>query len=579
MEIGLELIAFVVVLIGASILSRRIGVAAPLILVLLGIGIGFLPFMPLVEVPPEVILVFVLPPLLYASAVNVPLVDFRRNLRPVVGLSVFLVIISALVIGVLVHLMIPAIPLAVAIALGAIVSPTDAVAATSIGKRLGMPERDVVILEGESLVNDASSLVILKTAVAAIAGSFSLWSSVGTFFYAVCAAIAIGLLIGFITVWVRSKLENPVYDTVISFTVPYLAFFPAEEIGASGVLAVVVTGIYTGSRAYRRFSASARTHERLNWRTVRFALENGVFLLMGLQLHALAASMDERRLGIENVLLIAVLLVAVLIVCRIAFLVPLIWWRNRTRRYEDRAQRAKQLADKTRSSDDVSTRQIRRAEVMEQMTRADLEHEQEQPLGWRDGLVLSWSGMRGVVTLAASQTLPVDTPFRSQIIFVAFCVAVITLLLHGLSLPAMIKKLWPGGPNHSDASVELKALENDLVEAANAAIDDALADDPPDAPTPRAAVEMARNSASRALMPARISARRSSRQRDSTSSEDLKESVPHAHMRLARVVLEAQRSALSEERAIGRYRSATLSAAEHALDSYENRLRPPGQLE
>ena len=238
--------AVLIVVVAVSLLSSRIGIAAPLLLVVLGMSVGYLPGIPLIEIDPEIILVAVLPPLLYSSAVNVPVLDLRRNLGPIAGLSVALVIISAVAVGLLLHLVVPAIPLAAAIALGAVVAPTDAVAATAIGKRLGMPPRLVAILEGESLVNDATSLVLLRTAIAATAGTFAFWETLGIFVYAVVVATLIGLAIGFVTMGVRSKLANPVYDTVISFTVPFIAFVPAEAAGGSGVIAVVVAGLYSG---------------------------------------------------------------------------------------------------------------------------------------------------------------------------------------------------------------------------------------------------------------------------------------------------------------------------------------------
>ncbi|PIJ33640.1 sodium:proton antiporter, partial [Leucobacter sp. OLES1] len=220
MELALLAVLGLVIVVGVSMLSGRIGVAAPLLLVVLGIGIGYVPGVPPVNLDPEIILLGVLPPLLYSAAVNVPILDLRRNVGPIAGLSVVLVIVSSVAIGALLHLAVPQIPLAAAIALGAVVAPTDAVAATSIGKRLGMPPRLVTILEGESLVNDATSLVLLRTAIAAVAGSFVFWEAVGQFAFAVSVAVVIGLLIGVLTVWLRSKLVNPVYDTIVSFTVP-----------------------------------------------------------------------------------------------------------------------------------------------------------------------------------------------------------------------------------------------------------------------------------------------------------------------------------------------------------------------
>lgn len=572
MEIGLIGVVAVVLLVGTSILGARIGVAAPLLLVVLGIGLGYLPFVPAIALEPEIILLGVLPPLLYAAAVNVPLVDFRRNFRPVAGLSVLLVIISAVIIGYVIHLALPAIPLPVGIALGAVVSPTDAVAATSIGKRLGMPDRVVSILEGESLVNDATSLVLLKTSLAAIAGSFVFWDAAGSFLLSVTLALIIGGLMGLVTVWLRSKLRNPVYDTIISFVVPFVAFIPAEAVHASGVLAVVVTGLYTGHHAARRFSAVARMNERLNWRTVQFVLENGVFLVMGLQLHTLVDEVKDSRFQLHHVTFLALAIVAILIVCRAVFMIPMIAsMRVSAARNEQREAGVTRVLRNARRQDNA--RKIRRAELFEQRFRADLEHERDQRLGWRDGAVLSWSGMRGVVTLAAAQSIPTEIPFRPQLILVAFLVAVMTLLLHGLTLPFFIRKLWPDGAGTGTDMAELASLSNDLIEAANEAMDDAVAaekSDPGRTPTPEKVVDRARASARNALAPIAVSLKATG-----PIGAQSGETPAQAYLRLARVALEAQRTALLEERAIGRYSSRALRAAELALDAHEARLSPP----
>lgn len=572
MEIGLVAVVGIVLVVAIAIVSSRIGVAAPLLLVVAGIGIGYLPFVPLVEIDPEIILLGVLPPLLYAAAVNVPFVDFRRNFKPVIGLSVVLVIISAVVVGVLLHLLIPAIPLPAGIALGAVVSPTDAVAATSIGKKLGMPTRLVSILEGESLVNDATSLVLLKTAVAA--GSFVFWDAVGNFSFAVAAAVLIGFLMGIITVWLRSHLRNPVYDTVISFTVPFVAFIPAEYVGASGVLAVVVTGLYTGHHSAKRFSATARVNERLNWRTLQFVVENGVFLVMGLQLHSLVEQVSDSPWKFQHLSLIGIGVVLVLIICRALFLVPMLWsMRGDADRLEQRSRTIGLFAARARKSDRVDESRMKRVERMRQRSEADLAHEQEQALGWRDGAVLSWSGMRGVVTLAAAQTIPTEVPYRAQVVLIAFIVAIVTLLLHGLTLPPLIRKLWPDQHAKSDTARELSALKKDLLEAGDTALEDELSGDDaedPDGEIDPAIIDRVRQTSKAALAPLAMSASIASTA-DGTESE----TPAQTYLRLARTVLQAQRETLIEEQAIGRYSSHTLRAAEVALDAQETRLMPP----
>lgn len=574
MELALVAVAAVVVLVGVSLVSGRIGIAAPLVLVVVGIGIGYLPWVPLVEINPEIILLGVLPPLLYAAAMNVPFVDFRRNLRPVAGLSVLLVILSALLVGWILHLAVPVLPFPAAVALGAVISPPDAVAATSIGKRLGLPERIVSILEGESLVNDATSLVLLRTALAAVSGSFVFWEAAGAFAFSVVAAIGVGLLMGFITVWIRARLNNPVHDTLVSFVVPFVAFIPAEVIGASGVLSVVVTGLYTGYHSVRRFSAVARTNERLNWRTVQFILENGVFLIMGLQLHVLVNEVTDSSFHLGHVALIAGGLVLLLIVSRALFVVPLVFlMRGETGRKRARgdelARLEAKLARNGRANDE---RAQRRLKLMQDRAKADLDHEIEQQLGWRDGVVLTWSAMRGVVTLAAAQSISTDVPYRPQIILIAFLVAVATLLLHGLTLPAVIKWLWPRGVKSGVDNTEVEALSHDLVDAGLEAIDDELtveSEDPDRVMTPEAIVQRAKISTKAALGPLALRFHETGSVLVPTA-----ETPAESYLRLTRIALEAQRATLIEERAIGRYSSKALRAAGLALDAQEARLHP-----
>ncbi|MGO3148176.1 MAG: cation:proton antiporter [Leucobacter sp.] len=575
MEFGLIAVAAVIVLVGVSLLSGRIGIAAPLVLVLVGIGIGYIPGVPLIRIDPEIILLGVLPPILYAAAVNVPFVDFRRNLKPVAGLSVLLVILSALIVGVLLHLAVPQLPFPAAVALGAVISPPDAVAATSIGKRLGLPERIVSILEGESLVNDATSLVLLRTALAAVGGGFVFWDAAGAFVYSVLAAIVVGLLMGIVTVWIRSRINNPVYDTLISFVVPFISFIPAEEIGASGVLAVVVTGLYTGHHSARHFSAVTRINERLNWRTLQFILENGVFLLMGLQLHELVTEVLGSPFHLGKITSIAAGLVVLLIVCRAIFMVPLILsMRGTGRRGRSRDDSITRLESRlTRKGKGDSERIARRVQLLRQRAQADLDHDIDQQLGWREGVVLSWSAMRGVVTLAAAQSIPAEVPYRPQIVLIAFLVAVFTLLLHGLSLPALIRWLWPAGVKSGLDRTELAALGRDLLEAGIEAIDDELTletDDPNRSITPDATVERAKFSTRVATAPLGLDAH-------PVDAHPTIETPAAAYMRLARLGLEAQRAALHEERAIGRYSSKAIRAAELSLDAHESRITPNSQ--
>lgn len=574
MEIGLLAVAGIVIIVAAAIFSGKIGVAAPLLLVVLGIGIGYLPGVPLVEIDPELILFGVLPLLLYSAAVNVPLVDLRRNTGPISGLSVTLVLLSAVLVGVVVHAIFPQIPLWAGIALGAVVSPTDAVAATSIGKKLGLPPRLVTILEGESLVNDATALVLLRSAVAAVAGGFAVVEFTLEFLLAAAVAVVIGLAVGFVTVWLRAKISNPVHDTLVSFTVPFVAFFPAEALGASGVLAVVVTGLYAGHHAGRAFSAKARMNERLNWRTVSFVLENGVFLIMGLQLHALTDQLAGSEITIWHTVLVGLLVAALLIVSRAAFMVPLILMLRRSlRREEARVAGLNRVAERFRASEKTGARHEKRARMTERMlqrSEADLAHARAQGLGWRGGLVLSWSGMRGVVTLAAAQSLPSDFPFRAQLILIAFVVAVVTLLLHGMTLPPLIRRLTLVGPTQDDTAKELRSLSQDLLTEGLVALDEIVAGEAAEAAEhDPEVVSRVRASVKNTLAPLILSLPHPDRADDAPVPA---ETPAQLYVRLSHAVLDAQRAALLEERGIGRYSSESLRAAEHALDAQETRL-------
>ncbi len=283
MDLLLLAVAGVLVIVTVTSVAGRIGVAAPLLLVVAGVGISFLPGMPRIEVPPEAILAGVLPPLLYAASVNMPAVDFRRDFKAISGLSVVLVLVSALSLGWLLPRLIPGIGFAEAFALGAIVSPTDAVA-TSIVRRTGVAPRLVTVLDGESLLNDATALVLLRTAVAATGASVSFWHVGLDFVQAVGVAVVVGVLVAVVSLFVRSLVEDATVATSISFVVPFLAYAPSEHLGGSGVVAVVVAGLVIGSRSLVELRADDRIAEAVNWRTIAFLLEGAVFLVMGLEL-------------------------------------------------------------------------------------------------------------------------------------------------------------------------------------------------------------------------------------------------------------------------------------------------------
>jgi CPA1 family monovalent cation:H+ antiporter len=240
-------------------------------------------------------------------------------------------------------------------------------------------------------------------------------------------------------VLVRSKLHDPVLDTAISFAVPFIAFIPAEEANASGVLAVVVAGLYAGANSAKRFSPQARISERLNWHTLKFVLENGVFLLMGVEISSIIGHVDSNVLSLESTILLGLFMTVVVIVLRGLFVGPLLFYiRRREKQQERRNQRFGESLDRVRQLTVGSERLVKRRDLLQQLYRRrsiDIQKQREAGLDWRGGVILSWSGMRGVVTLAAAQTLPRDVPYGPQLILIAFTVAIVTLLVQGARCP------------------------------------------------------------------------------------------------------------------------------------------------
>ncbi|MBP3042102.1 sodium:proton antiporter [Arthrobacter jiangjiafuii] len=570
-ELALFAVIGVAVIVTVAAFSKRLGIAAPLILVVVGLGLSYLPGLPTFTVPHEVILMGVLPPLLYAAAVNVPVVDFRRNFGAISSLSVFLVLFSAFATGLLLYILLPDLDLAAAVALGAVVSPPDAVAATSIGKKLGLPPRLVTVLEGEGLVNDATALVLLRSAIAFSAGGMSsIWDGVADFGFAVVGAVTVGLVVGVATVYIRSKLHDPVLDTAISFVVPFLAFIPAEEMHASGVLAVVVAGLYTGHRSGAAFSAQARINDSVNWHTVQFLLENGVFLLMGLEIRYLVENVDQSLLSVGESVGIGLAVALLLILIRFVWMGPLILLlRAKVGYQERRTNRFRAALDRLNEQGPKNERSRRRADRREDLYRrrtADIRQLRAEGLDWRGGLVISWSGMRGVVTLAAAQSLPDATPYREQLVLIAFTVAVVTLLLQGGTLPWVIRILGVRGVNAAEDQRNLATLLDQISDAGLKILEDPPACLGQDAEVDPDVVERVRQST---FLRSELAWERVKALGIGTSP------TPQLQYReLRRAVVDAEREALLLARREGHYPSRTLGDAQRLLDLEESRLKP-----
>jgi Na+/H+ antiporter len=438
MDAALDILGLVAVVGFVAAGARRLGWSEPLVLVVAGVVISFVPHVLEIVITPDLVLIGFLPPLLYAAAIRTSLVDFRANKLPIAILSVGLVVFSTFTIGLVAWWAVPGISLAAALALGAVVAPPDAVAATTVGRRVGMPRSIVSVLEGESLVNDATALVALNTAIAALtsSSSISLAHIAWEFVRAAGGGFIVGIVAALVLSAIRKHITDPVLDTTLSFAAPYVAFLPAQQIHASGVLAVVVTGLVLGHRAPVLQTAGSRIAENINWRTVQFLLENVVFLLIGLQIRPLIDGVRDEGAPWAQVVPACLIVLAATMVARIMWTFGVA----------------------------ATLRLLRRP-----------------GWSWAVSAVVSWAGMRGVVTLAAVFLLPVATPGRNVIGLAAFTVVAGTLLVQGLTLPWLVHRLRLPGPDAAEDALQAAALVTDASRAGLAVLEEIRSeDDPPE---------------------------------------------------------------------------------------------------
>ncbi|WP_206079938.1 cation:proton antiporter [Propioniciclava coleopterorum] len=333
METALILVGIAVVVLGGEALSERFNVPAPLLLIAVGAAASYVPVLPEIHLEPEVVLLGLLPPLLYTASIQTSLVDFTANRTPILALSVGLVVVTTFAVGAVVNWLIPDLGWPAALAIGAVVAPPDAVAATAIGRRIGLPRRIVTILEGESLLNDATALVALRTAIAAIAGAVSLGEIGLDFLVAAGGGAAAGFIVFALVAWLRRRVTTPVIDTTISLITPCAAYMLAESVHASGVIAVVVAGLLLGHKAPIIQTAPSRIAERTTWGAIAFLLENAVFLLIGLQTRWIVEDVIASHLPLGWIVLVCVTVLATVIVVRLGWIfalrVPLLLTSNR----------------------------------------------------------------------------------------------------------------------------------------------------------------------------------------------------------------------------------------------------------
>jgi monovalent cation/hydrogen antiporter len=416
-------------------LAPALRIPYPILLVLGGLAIGVVPGMPEFELPPELVFFGVLPPLLYSAAFFTSLRDMRANARPIGLLAIGLVVVTTLGVAVVAHEVIDGLPWTSAFVLGAIVSPTDPLAATSIARRLGVPRKLVTIVEGESLVNDGTGLVLYRVAVAAVlTGSFSASETGGLFVVSAFGGIGVGLAVGWLVRQVRRRLDNPPAEITVSLLTGYVAFIPAELIGVSAVLAAVTAGIYLGWYTPELTTAQVRLQGVAVWEIVQYLLNALLFVLVGLQLPVVMDALED--VSASRLVGYAALVSLTVIVLRFAWVFAVL-------------SLPKWVARRVSS--------------------------------WRGGFFLSWTGMRGAVSLAAALALPLETdvgapfPGRELILFLTFSVILVTLVGQGLTLPFVIRALGledDGIEDREDAKARVHAAE-----AALARLEELVAED------------------------------------------------------------------------------------------------------
>ena len=435
MDVAVAVLALVATVTLVGGLARSRGLHAPLLLTVVGVAASFLPFVPQVRLDPQLVLVGLLPPLLYATAIRSSLIDFKVHWRAIAMLSVGLVIFTALGVGLLTWWLLP-VPFAAALAFGAVVAPPDAVATTAVARRIGLPRRIVTILEGESLLNDATALVTLGAAITAFSGAVS-FADVGLdFLRASLGGALIGLAVAFLVGWIRERVTDAVTDTSLSFMAPFAAYLPAEAIHSSGVVAVVVAGLVLAHRGSLQQNAAARLSERVNWSTISFLLENTVFLLIGLQVRWIVEDVRGSTLSPSQIMLFCIATLAAVILLRPLWVFP-----------------------------------VRYLIVRPGNKGPD-------PMGrtspWTHSAIASWAGTRGVVTLAAAFVLPERTPHREVLVLAAMFVAAGTLLLQGITLPWLARRLDVRGPDPREDVLQEATVLQASVSAGLAELERAL---------------------------------------------------------------------------------------------------------
>lgn len=508
------------VVVGGSVLARVLRAPVPVVLVLAGLAYAALPGEN-VELDPELVLTVVIPPLLYSAAIDASLVDIRASRRPIASLSIGLVLATAFAVGALLTWLLPEVPFAVAFALGAAVAPPDPVASLGVARRAGLPPRLTTLVEGEGLLNDATALTAYQVAVAAATGAgFSMLTASGRFFLAAAGGVAVGLAVAYVVRLLLPRLDA-LLGNVVSLATPFVAYLGAEKVHASGVLAVVVAGLWLSHSSPKIIPAATRLQVLAVWRLVALLLEGLVFLLIGQQVPQVLGGLDDVPTGRTVAVCLAV--VGAVLLVRPLWLLLLGLVPGRV------------LSD------------------------------EGLPLGTREVTALSWAGTRGVITLAAAFALPADVPDRELLLLCAYLVVLVTLVGQGLTLGPLLRLIGL----QEDDTESLRARGEARVAAARAArqrLDEVAGEDGYDDDI----AERARRDADR-----RLERRTELLESLDQHGPDAEEHVRPVHTAadLRRQMLDAERQELLRRRDSGELRDADLRALQRELD-HEERLPP-----
>ncbi|MEU8699628.1 Na+/H+ antiporter [Streptomyces sp. NPDC048680] len=439
---ALPLVALVAASAAMAGLARRTPVPAPLLLVAMGLIASYVPGVPTYTLNAHIVLPLLLPPLLYTAAVDSSYLDLRANLRPVALLSVGYVLFATVAVGWLAYRLVPDLPLTAALVLGAVIAPPDAVTAAAIARRVGLPARVTTILQGESLVNDATAITAYKVALAAAVGEGMSWGAgIGEFFLASVGGVAVGLVLMVPLHWLRTHLKEALLQNTLSLLIPFVAYAAAERVHASGVLAVVVVALYLGHRSWQ-VDFATRLQEAAVWKMVAFVLESAVFALIGLQLPFVLRGLGTY--AVADALWYAVAVFLAVVVVRFIWVYPATYLpRWLSKRIRDR----------------------------------------EPETDWTAPLIVGWAGMRGVVSLAIAFSIPMvtadgaDFPARNLVLFLTFTTVIGTLVIQGLTLPLLVRVLrLPGRDRQAETLAEAQA-QSEASTAAEARLEELLTDE------------------------------------------------------------------------------------------------------